>query len=80
MKTTTMRATTRTRDLLNALAQKRGVTAVTLLESLAEREAEREDLRAWMDDLKEMPNGEAAAYRSEFDEWESATITDGLSQ
>lgn len=80
MATTTMRATTRTRDLFNALAQKRGVTTVTLLEALAEREAEREDLRSWMEDLGSMTSAEAAAYRSEFDELESATVTDGLTQ
>lgn len=80
MATTTMRTTTRTRDLFNALAQKRGITAVTLLETLAEREAEREDLRSWMEDLGAMTNDETAAYRADFDEWESATVADGLSQ
>lgn len=80
MATTTMRATTRTRDIFNALAQKRGVTAVALLETLAEREAERENLRSWMEDLGSMTDDEAAEYRAEFDEFESATIADGLSQ
>lgn len=80
MATTTMRTTTRTRDLFNALAQKRGVTAVALLEALAEREAEREDLESWMEDLGAMTDEEAAAYRSEFDSFESSTVTDGLSQ
>lgn len=51
----------------------RGVTAVAPLES----PAEREDLRAWMEDLGSMTSDEAAAYRSELEELEFATAVDG---
>ncbi len=75
-----MRTTTRARDVFNALAQKRGVTAVALLDQLAEREAEREDLASWMADLGSMTRDEAAAYRSELEDLESATSADGITE
>lgn len=71
-----MRTATRTRNVLNAAAQKRGVTVVSQREIVAERE----DLRTRMDDLGSMTENEVAAYRTEFDEFESATVADGLSK
>lgn len=68
---TTIRVTRTTREVLNRIAQERGVTTATLVGELAARESELEELRGWMDDFASMSVEEAAAYRRDFAAWQS---------
>lgn len=74
---TTVRVSVETRDRLRRIAERRGLSTPAVLDELARREEERDEVLVWVDDLHAMSTQDVEAYRSEFAEW-SATAADGL--
>lgn len=75
--TTTVRVSVATRDRLRRLSQRRGVSTVAMLDELAAREEEQDEVHAWAQDLRDLPVDQLQAYQDELADWDAVT-GDGL--
>ena len=76
--TVTIRATTETRDALNALARQDGISVPDLLGHLTERERERRLLHEGLDALADMDDATRDAYLGEWQDWTDAPLDEPL--
>lgn len=76
--TVTIRATSNTRDTLNALAKEDGISVPDLLGKLADRERERRLLYEGLAALAELDDATRDAYLGEWDEWSAAPLEEPL--
>jgi hypothetical protein len=75
--TTTVRVTVAARDRLRRLSERRGLSTTAMIDELAAREEERDEVLAWAQDLQALPEQQLQAYRDELADWEAVT-GDGL--
>lgn len=75
--TTTVRVSVTTRDRLRRLSERRGVSTAAILDELAAREEEQDEVLEWARDLQNLPDEQARAYQDELADWDAVT-GDGL--
>lgn len=75
--TTTVRVSVATRDRLRRLSERRGVSTAAILDELAAREEEQDEVLEWARDLQNLSGEQARAYQDEIADWDAVT-GDGL--
>lgn len=75
--TTTVRVSVTTRDRLRRLSERRGVSTAAILDELAAREEEQDEVLEWARDLQNLSDEHARAYQDELADWDAVT-GDGL--
>jgi hypothetical protein len=63
--TTTVRVSVTTPDRLRGLSARRWVSTVAILDDLAAQAEEQDEVRAWAEDLRDLPAGQRQAYEAE---------------
>ena len=76
-RTTTVRVSVTARDRLRRLSERRGVSTIAIIDELAAREEEQDEVLSWAQDLQALPEQQLQAYRDELADWEAVT-GDGL--
>lgn len=75
--TTTVRVSVAARDRLRRLSERRGISTIAMVDELAAREEERDEVLAWAEDLQALSEPQLQAHRDEVADWE-AVSGDGL--
>lgn len=75
--TTTVRVSVTTRDRLRRLSERRGVSTAAILDELAAREEEQDEVLEWAHDLQNLSAAQSQAYQDELADWDAVTV-DGL--